>query len=71
MSARVYAPRFAVADVPRVSTHLLKLALTHLVEQEAGRQSRYIDPTKRDDYDKAAEYIDAIDGELARREGLL
>ena len=34
MGARIYNPRFEASEVSHVSTHLLKLTLTRLVEQD-------------------------------------
>lgn len=68
MSARTYTPRFAVADVPHTSTHLLKLTMTRLVEQDRCYQLGNPTASERAAFEAAAEYITAIDGELHARE---
>lgn len=68
MGAKLYMPRFEVGDVSHVSTHLLKLTLTRLVEQDKRYQLSTATNTERFRFESVAEYIPAIDWELRTRE---
>lgn len=66
-----YVPSYGLDQIPSMQDRDLRIDFRILKEQEADRQRRYIDPTKRPRYDSAASYIEPISRELARREASL